>query len=134
MVRFRTDFQGYAVRLEGWPRNTHTFSGRYATGGSFSISLARQVEFSPFEDGKLACATSQYFGIIGNGRQFVLGTRTGRPEMAVLGCFDSRVILLHVHRSRCSRSDLRRRRTVCTTAHGARATTTTWSPLVAMAR
>ena len=53
------------------------------------------MEFSPFEDGKLACATSQYFGIIGNGRQFVLGTRTGRPEMAVLGCFDSRVIPPH---------------------------------------
>ena len=30
------------------------------------------VEFSPFEENKLACATSQHFGIVGNGRQFVL--------------------------------------------------------------
>jgi peroxin-7 len=29
------------------------------------------VEFSPFEENKLACATSQNFGIIGNGRQFI---------------------------------------------------------------
>jgi len=30
------------------------------------------VEFSPFEENKLACATSQHFGIIGNGKQHVL--------------------------------------------------------------
>ena len=39
---FKTDFNGYAVK------------------------------FSPFEDGRLAVATSQNFGIIGNGRQYVL--------------------------------------------------------------
>jgi hypothetical protein len=39
---FRTQFQGYSVR------------------------------FSPFEETKLAVATSQNFGIIGNGRQYVL--------------------------------------------------------------
>lgn len=43
---FRTQFQGYAVR------------------------------FSPFEDGKLAVATSQNYGIIGNGRQYVLQVRS----------------------------------------------------------
>lgn len=30
------------------------------------------VKFSPFEDGRIAVATSQNFGIIGNGRQHVL--------------------------------------------------------------
>jgi hypothetical protein len=29
-------------------------------------------KFSPFEDGKLAIATCQNFGIIGNGRQYVV--------------------------------------------------------------
>ena len=30
------------------------------------------VKFSPFEEDKLAVATSQNFGIIGNGKQYVL--------------------------------------------------------------
>jgi hypothetical protein len=30
------------------------------------------VKFSPFEEGRIAVATSQNFGIIGNGRQYVL--------------------------------------------------------------
>ena len=30
------------------------------------------VKFSPFEEGKIAVATSQNFGIIGNGKQYVL--------------------------------------------------------------
>jgi hypothetical protein len=42
MPAYRTAFQGYSVR------------------------------FSPFEEGKLAVATSQNFGIIGNGKQYVL--------------------------------------------------------------
>ena len=33
------------------------------------------VKFSPFEDGRIAVATSQNFGIIGNGRQHVLQVR-----------------------------------------------------------
>lgn len=41
-MRFKTDFNGYAVK------------------------------FSPFEDGRIAVATSQNFGIIGNGRQYIL--------------------------------------------------------------
>jgi len=45
MPAFRTAFQGYSVR------------------------------FSPFEEGKLAVATSQNFGIIGNGKQYVLQVR-----------------------------------------------------------
>lgn len=35
------------------------------------------VKFSPFEDGKVAVATSQNFGIIGNGRQYVLQVGSG---------------------------------------------------------
>ena len=46
-MRFKTDFNGYAVK------------------------------FSPFEDGRIAVATSQNFGIIGNGRQYVL--QVGSP-------------------------------------------------------
>lgn len=30
------------------------------------------VKFSPFEDGRIAVATAQNFGIIGNGKQYVL--------------------------------------------------------------
>ncbi|KAK5582461.1 hypothetical protein RB653_004046 [Dictyostelium firmibasis] len=30
------------------------------------------VEFSPFEEQRMACVTSQHFGIIGNGRQYIL--------------------------------------------------------------
>lgn len=46
-MRFKTEFNGYAVK------------------------------FSPFEDGRIAVATSQNFGIIGNGRQYVLQVRIG---------------------------------------------------------
>ena len=45
-MRFKTDFNGYAVK------------------------------FSPFEDGRIAVATSQNFGIIGNGRQYILQVRS----------------------------------------------------------
>lgn len=30
------------------------------------------LKFSPFEDGRIAVATAQNFGIIGNGKQYVL--------------------------------------------------------------
>lgn len=33
------------------------------------------VAYSPFENGKIAVATSQNFGIIGNGKQYVLEVR-----------------------------------------------------------
>ena len=45
MPRFKTGFQGYSVK------------------------------FSPFEEGKIAVATAQNFGIIGNGKQYVLQVR-----------------------------------------------------------
>ena len=34
------------------------------------------VKFSPFEEGRIAVATAQNFGIIGNGRQYVLQVTT----------------------------------------------------------
>lgn len=54
MPGFRTAFQGYGVR------------------------------FSPFEEGKLAVATSQNFGIIGNGKQCVL--QVGLGSLAWRAC------------------------------------------------
>eukprot|EP00894_Picocystis_sp_ML_P001094 jgi/Pico_ML_1/51611/g2606.t1 len=36
------------------------------------------VRFSPFEEDKLAVATSQNFGIIGNGKQHVVAKRGGQ--------------------------------------------------------
>jgi hypothetical protein len=49
---FHTQFQGYSVR------------------------------FSPFEESRLAVATSQNFGIIGNGRQYVLQVGSGLGQLA----------------------------------------------------
>jgi len=51
------------------------------------------VEFSPFHPGMIALATSQYFGIVGNGRQFIL--RLG-PDGALrpLIAFDTQDALL----------------------------------------
>lgn len=60
MPAFRTVFQGYSVR------------------------------FSPFEEGKLAVATSQNFGIIGNGKQYVLQVRV-RMQYGIL------MIALEIH-------------------------------------
>lgn len=57
MPGFKTAFQGYGVR------------------------------FSPFEDSKIAVATSQNFGIIGNGRQYVLQARNAwEGVLIVWGC------------------------------------------------
>ena len=59
MVAFRTQFNGYSVR------------------------------FSPFLDGRLAVATAQNFGIIGNGRQHVLDlTPRGLVEVAAFDTAD----------------------------------------------
>ena len=52
-MRFKIDFNGYAVK------------------------------FSPFEDGRIAVATSQNFGIIGNGRQYVLQVTAWSPAVTI---------------------------------------------------
>jgi peroxin-7 len=46
------------------------------------------VEFSPFVDGLLAVASSQYFGIVGNGKQFVL-QRTPDGQMQLRRAFET---------------------------------------------
>ena len=54
------------------------------------------VKFSPFEDGRIAVATSQNFGIIGNGRQHVLQVR------CLHGGLDAGMFASHSLQARCS--------------------------------
>ena len=56
MAPFRTAFNGYAIK------------------------------FSPFEDGRVAVATAQNFGIIGNGRQYVLQVGPRRDPVSEPNC------------------------------------------------
>ncbi len=46
------------------------------------------MEFSPFEERRLACATAQHFGIIGNGKQYILDVHD--REIVPFRSFDSR--------------------------------------------
>ena len=70
MAPFRTAFNGYAVK------------------------------FSPFEEGRIAVATAQNFGIIGNGRQYVLQVQCicvhvlGPPDAAQLGASIAWVVIV----------------------------------------
>ena len=49
------------------------FAPQKQPGGQFRTAFnGYAVKFSPFEKGRLAVATAQNFGIIGNGRQYVL--------------------------------------------------------------
>ena len=48
-------------------------------------AAAAQVQFSPFEENKLAIATGQHYGIVGNGRLFVAGVMPG--QVVVLTAF-----------------------------------------------
>eukprot|EP00761_Pharyngomonas_kirbyi_P008164 gb/GECH01008175.1/.p1 GENE.gb/GECH01008175.1/~~gb/GECH01008175.1/.p1 ORF type:complete len:332 (+),score=77.51 gb/GECH01008175.1/:1-996(+) len=59
MVSFKTEFNGYAV------------------------------EFSPFEPTKLAVATAQHFGIVGNGRQCVVEVDEDEGQMEKVETFDT---------------------------------------------
>ncbi|KAG2387839.1 hypothetical protein C9374_001433 [Naegleria lovaniensis] len=47
------------------------------------------VEFSPFEDDKLGVATSQHFGIAGQGRQYILQNDRDAQTMRKLYTFDT---------------------------------------------
>ena len=47
------------------------------------------AEFSPFTDGLLAVGACQYFGIVGNGRQFVLRAVPGQPQLQVVRYFET---------------------------------------------
>jgi hypothetical protein len=65
---------GYAVRA---PRFKSSVAfGIASTRGC--LVVMRQVEWSPFDETKLAVATAQNFGIIGTGKQLVLTTKGGR--------------------------------------------------------
>jgi peroxin-7 len=46
------------------------------------------VKFSPFEEGKVAVATAQNFGIIGNGKQYVLAVRGDCIELGFVRLMD----------------------------------------------
>ena len=60
----------------GDEENLVSFLGWQATRHRPAMHLqGYSVKFSPFEDDKLAVATSQNFGIIGNGKQYVLQVR-----------------------------------------------------------
>jgi peroxin-7 len=48
-------------------------------------------EFSPFEEDKLAVATSQHFGIIGNGRVYILKVDHDENRIQKLHAFDTRI-------------------------------------------
>lgn len=47
------------------------------------------VEFSPFEETRLACATSQHFGIVGNGRQYVLDVDPDEKAIEKVYAYDT---------------------------------------------
>ena len=48
------------------------------------------MEFSPFHDGLLAVASSQYFGIVGNGRQYVVRLDPAAPRgIRLIRAFDT---------------------------------------------
>jgi peroxin-7 len=48
------------------------------------------VEYSPFEDDKIAVATAQHFGIIGNGRLYLLQVDKEENKIEKLNSFDTR--------------------------------------------
>lgn len=54
------------------------------------------VEFSPFRDGLLAVTSSQYFGIVGNGRQTVLQIDPTTHSMQVVRVFETMDVLFDV--------------------------------------
>ena len=47
------------------------------------------VEFSPFRDGLLAVGASQYFGIVGNGRQYILQQIPGTQTIQMVRFFET---------------------------------------------
>lgn len=95
-MRFKTDFNGYAVK------------------------------FSPFEDGRIAVATSQNFGIIGNGRQYVLQvtiqcSKPGMQKSSIPDPARASVPDCHrLHSRACSKLLLLTPKMVCTIVLGAR--------------
>ena len=46
------------------------------------------VEFSPFDETKLACSTAQNFGIIGTGKQYVYTVKNNTIQQSA--CFETK--------------------------------------------
>ena len=65
-----------------------------------------QVEFSPFEDNKIAVSTAQHFGIIGNGKQYVLELAPGGAGMREVCSFDTRDGVYDCTWSECNENHL----------------------------
>jgi hypothetical protein len=63
-----------------------------------------QVEFSPFEENKLAVSTAQHFGIIGNGKQYILDVSPHR--ITELMSFDTRDGVYDCAWSECNENHL----------------------------
>ena len=51
--------------------HTHTLGVLLAAVGN-ALAQQQQGEYSPFFDSRIACAASSYFGLVGNGRLFIL--------------------------------------------------------------
>ena len=51
------------------------------------------VEFSPFHDGLLAVTSSQYFGIVGNGRQTILQVDNQTGNVRLVRIFETKDVL-----------------------------------------
>lgn len=50
--------------------------------------IALQVEWSPFEPNRIACAAAQHFGIVGNGRLYIVDCLPN--DMRIIGQFDTK--------------------------------------------
>jgi WD40 repeat protein len=76
-----TGFNGYAVRRDSvaavWRKD------------SIAINRPCQVEWSPFEPNRLACAAAQHFGIVGNGRLYIVDILPNF-ELVIIGHFDTK--------------------------------------------
>ncbi|CAG8565823.1 15461_t:CDS:2 [Funneliformis caledonium] len=58
---------------------------KFRTQGYNGYSL----QFSPFIENKIACATSANFGLVGNGRLFILNTGIGPEGVEVERIYDT---------------------------------------------
>ena len=77
------------------------------------------IRFSPFEEGRIAVATAQNFGIIGNGRQYVLQVCIPdipppplAPHLARYPRHDSSATCMHVTKARYTLGRSHKRRDI----------------------
>ena len=67
--------------------------------------MGYSVEFSPFEENKLAVSTAQHFGIIGNGKQYILEVTPG-GAIRELFSYDTRDGVYDCSWSECNENHL----------------------------